>query len=92
VDSIIRERIALLCDEMLRRGVPRPVVQHVVDWLDTQRPGVVVALPDDAGHAWTPDMVCALCGFRAVSTLLGGLCAGNRATDRANVARKDGGA
>lgn len=31
------DRIARLCDEMLRRGVPRDVVQHVVDWIMDQQ-------------------------------------------------------
>jgi hypothetical protein len=32
------ERIAMLCDELLRHGVPREVVQGVVDWMDAQSP------------------------------------------------------
>ena len=32
------DRVAMLCDELLRRGVPRDAVQPVVDWLNQQRP------------------------------------------------------
>lgn len=33
----ILDRVASLCDEMLRRGVPLPVVQPVIDWVYAQR-------------------------------------------------------
>lgn len=37
-----QDRIAALCDELLRRGVPREVVQPVVDWFDAQQaPGLI---------------------------------------------------
>ena len=32
------DRIAMLCDELLRRGVPREVLKPVLDWLDGQTP------------------------------------------------------
>ncbi len=31
-------RIAMLLDELLRRGVPRELVQAIVDWMDDQIP------------------------------------------------------
>lgn len=30
------DRIAMLIDEMLRRGVPKDVVQPIIDWLKDQ--------------------------------------------------------
>jgi hypothetical protein len=38
MDRMTLDRIAMLCDEMLRRGVPLAVVQPVIDWLDEQTP------------------------------------------------------
>jgi hypothetical protein len=32
------DRIAMLCDELLRRAVPRDRVQPIIDWMDEQRP------------------------------------------------------
>jgi hypothetical protein len=32
------QRIAMLLDELLRRGVPPALVQAIVDWMDAQNP------------------------------------------------------
>jgi hypothetical protein len=32
------DRVALLCDQLLRLGVPRDAVQPVADWLNDQKP------------------------------------------------------
>lgn len=32
------DRIAALCDELLRRGVPLAVLQPVIDWLEEHTP------------------------------------------------------
>lgn len=36
MDRETRERICMLVDELLRRGVPRIVVQGILVWLDAQ--------------------------------------------------------
>lgn len=37
-DSRTLDRVAMLCDELLRRGVPAEAVQPIVDWIDEQTP------------------------------------------------------
>lgn len=37
-DAVTLDRVAKLCDELLRRGVPAEAVQPVVDWMDEQTP------------------------------------------------------
>lgn len=37
IRGAILDRIAVLADEMLRRGVPPEVVQPIRDWLNSQR-------------------------------------------------------
>lgn len=51
-----RERIALMCDQLIKRGVPRVAVQPVVDWLD--------GWGATTGHALDGAMVCMKCGWR----------------------------
>lgn len=31
------DRVASMCDEMLRRGVPAHIVQPTIEWIDAQR-------------------------------------------------------
>lgn len=65
MDQVTRERIAMLCDELLRRRVPRSVVQHVIDWLDAQQ-RTAPAIADYNGHQWfgvpSGRAVCRNCG------------------------------
>lgn len=35
--GVTLDRVAMLCDEMLRRGVPLAVVQPLIDWVYAQR-------------------------------------------------------
>ncbi len=32
------QRVAMLLDELLRRGVPADLVQAIIDWMDEQTP------------------------------------------------------
>ena len=32
------DRVAMLCDQLLRLNVPKPAVQPIVDWLNDNRP------------------------------------------------------
>lgn len=58
MNRMARERIAVLCDQLLRRGAPRAAVQPVVDWLEGQS--------YTAGHAYEAvgaSLVCRKCGY-----------------------------
>lgn len=39
MDRVTRERILMICDELLRRGVPLAAVQPILDWLDANTLG-----------------------------------------------------
>lgn len=36
MDKVTLDRIAMLIDEMLRKGVPKDVVQPIINWLMDQ--------------------------------------------------------
>lgn len=72
------ERVAMLCDELLRRGVPQPAVQPVIDWLDAQRVSMTETpqLGHD-GHLWANltdgRQACVRCGSPS-TRIFGGPC------------------